>query len=391
MKSFRKVAMTLIASLLICLLPSPEHVAVMEVYAAKTTQEKIDEAEKIKQELESQLDDKNDELSGLKGEQKGLKKELDQLNEKLQAVVDELTTLEQQIAEKEAEIVVTQAELQAAKETVEWQYKCMVIRIKDMYEQNDRSYINALLSWDGLSSFLNAPDYFEYIVTYDQRKMAEYVESRDLVEQKEAQLQQEKLELDALKLEAEAQKAKVNGLISQTSKSIAKYEDQIDAVEKEALKYEKQLKAQEKDLKKLRKQLAEEIALSQAAQNAAWRDISQIQFAEGDRYLLANLIYCEAGGEPYEGQVAVGAVVINRVLSSRYPDTVVGVIYQKSQFSPVKSGRLAYALSVNKATEKCYRAADEAMAGKTNVGTCLYFRTPIPGLNGINIGGHVFY
>ena len=137
--------------------------------------------------------------------------------------------------------------------------------------------------------------------------------------------------------------------------------------------------------------LAEEIAMSQAAANAAWRDISEVSFADGDRYLLANLIYCEAGGEPYAGQLAVGSVVINRVLSSQYPDSVVGVIYQNKQFSPVGSGRLALALAENRATEKCYQAADEAMAGITNVGNCVYFRTPIEGLTGISIGGHIFY
>ena len=89
--------------------------------------------------------------------------------------------------------------------------------------------------------------------------------------------------------------------------------------------------------------------------------------------------------------LAVGSVVINRVLSSQYPDSVVGVIYQNKQFSPVGSGRLALALAENRATEKCYQAADEAMAGITNVGNCVYFRTPIEGLTGISIGGHIFY
>ena len=107
--------------------------------------------------------------------------------------------------------------------------------------------------------------------------------------------------------------------------------------------------------------------------------------------MLANLIYCEAGGEPYAGQLAVGAVVINRVLSSRYPNTVTGVIYQKYQFSPTLNGHLASALAINKATNSCYKAADEAMAGTTNVGNCVYFRTPIEGLTGITIGGHIFY
>ena len=181
------------------------------------------------------------------------------------------------------------------------------------------------------------------------------------------------------------------GLISQTSNAIAEYADEIAEAEERAKAYEAQIKKKEEDLEYLKKKLEEEKRLSQEALNAAWRDISQVTFAESDRYLLANLIYCEAGGEPYEGQVAVGAVVINRVLSSRYPDTVVGVIYQNKQFSPAGSGRLELALTVNKATESCYRAADAAMSGVTNVGSCLYFRTPIPGLTGINIGGHVFY
>lgn len=107
--------------------------------------------------------------------------------------------------------------------------------------------------------------------------------------------------------------------------------------------------------------------------------------------MLANLIYCEAGNQPYAGQLAVGSVVINRVLSSVFPDSVVGVIYQKNQFSPAASGRLGLALSSNQATADCYRAADEAMSGVTNVGNCLFFRTPIEGLEGIRIGDHIFY
>jgi hypothetical protein len=57
----------------------------------------------------------------------------------------------------------------------------------------------------------------------------------------------------------------------------------------------------------------------------------------------------------------------------------------------VASGRLDLALAANKATASCYRAADEAMSGATNVGNCLFFRTPIPGLTGTQIGGHIFY
>ena len=182
-----------------------------------------------------------------------------------------------------------------------------------------------------------------------------------------------------------------SSLISQTQGSISAYSDQIASAEAQVEALEAQMAAQDENIAALQKQLEEEIRKSRLAAQSSWRDISEVSFTEDDRYLLANLIYCEAGGEPYEGQVAVGAVVINRVLSSVFPNTLSGVIYQSGQFEPVSTGRLALALAENRATASCYRAADEAMSGVTNVGTCVFFRTPIPGLEGINIGGHVFY
>ena len=211
------------------------------------------------------------------------------------------------------------------------------------------------------------------------------------MEEQEAQLEEEKAQLDEMKASAEAEHEKFSGLISQTQGSISAYSDQIANAEAQVEALEAQIEAQNENISALQKQLEEELRKSRLAAQSSWRDISEVTFTEDDRYLLANLIYCEAGGEPYEGQVAVGAVVINRVLSSVFPNTVSGVIYQSRQFEPVSTGRLALALAENRATDSCYRAADEAMSGVTNVGNCVFFRTPVPGLTGINIGGHVFY
>ena len=276
-------------------------------------------------------------------------------------------------------------------QTERWQYECMVMRARAMYEMKEESHINALITSGNLTDVLNAADYISRVMEYDQKKMQEYQLNRELIEEHEARLQAERTELENLKTQVEAEKSKVSGLIGQTSNSIAQYADQISEAERQALEYEAEIKKQEENIEELKKKIAEEIAMSQAATNGTWRDISEVTFDEGDRYLLANLIYCEAGGEPYEGQLAVGSVVINRVLSSKYPDSVVGVIYQNKQFSPVASGRLDLALTANRATAKCYQAADAAMSGITNVGNCVYFRTPIEGLEGIRIGGHIFY
>lgn len=111
---------------------------------------------------------------------------------------------------------------------------------------------------------------------------------------------------------------------------------------------------------------------------------------EEDLYLLANIIYCEAGCEPYIGKVAVGNVVMNRVRSDRQPDTISEVIYAKGQFSPVRNGSLARALENGSADESCYQAALEALAGSQPVGDKLYFRR-VNGRSGQVIGHHVFY
>ncbi len=358
---------------------------------ASTTQQKIDKTEKEKNELEGKLDNKQEELEDLKGEHNSLKGQLKNLNSELTEVSNNLAGLENQIAVKEQEIVDTQAALVEAKQTERQQYASMKTRIRYMYESGEKSYLEAFFSAASIAEFLNAADYFERVADYDRMMLDAYEDNRQFIESEEARLQNEKTELDSLKQQAENEKGRVSNLINKTSQSISQYADQISEAEAEALAYEAEIKKKEKDLASLKKKLAEEIALSQAAANAQWRDISQVTFAEGDRKLLANLIYCEAGGEPYEGQVAVGAVVINRVLSSKFPNTVVGVIYQKRQFSPVASGRLELALAQDKATEKCYRAADEAMSGVSNVGNCIFFRTPIEGLTGISIGGHIFY
>ncbi len=94
----------------------------------------------------------------------------------------------------------------------------------------------------------------------------------------------------------------------------------------------------------------------------------RIQAGEADIMLLAHLIQAEAGIEPYLGKVAVGAVVINRMLSSQFPNTLSGVIYQKNQFEPVSNGTINRAPSADS-----IKAARQAVAGSDPTGGALYF------------------
>jgi len=365
--------------------------ATSTVYATEATRKKLQEAENEKKETEENLDETKEELNNLNEQKNSLQGQLHTLNEQLQEVSDNIAELERQIDEKKKEIERTKEELADAEATEAWQYECMKKRIQFIYETQDYVMLEMLFASASFSDFLNRSDYIEQLSAYDRKKLEEYTATKEMIEEVKAQLEKEKQELDEYKVQVEEEKARVAGLVNKTSTNLAGKTSEISQAESEALAYEQKIKEQEQNIADLQAKLAEEIRLSRLAAQSSWRDISEVSFAEGDRYLLANLIYCEAGGEMYAGKVAVGAVVINRVLSSVYPDTVVGVIYQGGQFSPVASGRLAAALAENKATDSCYQAADEAMRGITNVGNCVYFRTPIEGLSGINIGGHVFY
>lgn len=91
----------------------------------------------------------------------------------------------------------------------------------------------------------------------------------------------------------------------------------------------------------------------------------------GNVYLLARIISAEARGESYQGQVAVGAVVMNRVRSSKFPNTLAGVIYQKGAFTALDDGQFDQPIA-----DSAYRAAREVLAGADPTGGCLYYYNP---------------
>ncbi|MBQ3552678.1 MAG: spore cortex-lytic enzyme [Clostridia bacterium] len=116
-------------------------------------------------------------------------------------------------------------------------------------------------------------------------------------------------------------------------------------------------------------------------------------YSSNDLNLLARLIYGEARGESYKGQVAVAAVVLNRVRSSKFPNSIAGVIYQSGAFSVVADGQIN--LSPD---QTAINAARDAMNGWDPTGGCLYYYNPAKTTNkwmlsrpiSVRIGQHVF-
>jgi N-acetylmuramoyl-L-alanine amidase len=110
---------------------------------------------------------------------------------------------------------------------------------------------------------------------------------------------------------------------------------------------------------------------TQSGTKLVLHDGSTVTVTSEEVELLARVVQAEAGGEPFEGKVAVAAVILNRVRSSRYPDSVWEVLHQPGQFTPVEQGKLP-----KKADASCVEAVRRALAGEDPTGGALFFYNP---------------
>lgn len=139
-----------------------------------------------------------------------------------------------------------------------------------------------------------------------------------------------------------------------------------------------------------KKEEEERIAREKAEQEAreqAEREAREA-YVRANQELMASIIYCEAGNQPYEGQVAVGAVIMNRVKSGSYPNSIEEVIYQSGQFGPATTGWLNRVRSSKGYSQTALQAAVDALNGSNPIGSCLYFDQ---GGSGMKIGAHYFH
>ena len=395
----------------------------MTVQADTGIKERVDLASKdtgsSMEELERQREEQQSQLDSLKEYQINLSDELTELNNGLQEISNELADTQDEIAAKNVEIEAAESRIAELTTRSESQYEAMKKRVQYMYENGNQSYLELLLGSSSFSDFLNRMEYAKSIYDYDRQELSDYQDTLAELKQQKEDLETAKEELLAAEQTKQEQKSKADSLvaaqqekISAAKSDVADAETEIADTDAEIARqkaYEEELEAQKAKedaarQEEIRRQEEELINSQQpdASDNNANPDGTSTgdnttgsdtsgggTVNASDVAMLAALIQCEAGGESYEGKLAVGSVVMNRVDSSYFPDTVVGVIYQSGQFSPVASGRFAVVLSSG-ADASCVQAATEVLAG-TRTLNCLYFRRNNGLINGTVIGNHVFY
>lgn len=380
------------------------------------------------QEQQQQILQQQEALQQAKEE---LEQALGNMNSQLYTIGEEIAELQQQQEDNRLAMEQTREQLQEAEEISARQYEDMKLRIQFMYENSLQLSWTTLLSSESFSDFLNRSRYLQEIATADKRLMEEYEQTLQTITQTREQLEQQQIALAENEKQLTDKQTELLTAIADKQTLIDQTASSLQQAENEAAQLASQIAAMEEYERRLEEQkAAEEAARQEAARQEAEKQNADNQNSTsgdsgtsnsnsnnsgttnsnsgttntgtsntngetvtpqvGEEELLAAIIYCESGGESYESMLAVGSVVLNRVNHPHFPGTITGVIYQKNQFSPAASGRLATVLEKNMTSESCKNAAKEVLGGNIT-GNWLYFRLDNGQIDGTVIGKQVFY
>lgn len=378
-----------------------------------------------------------EQASNLQESKTALENLVSGLNSELAVINEKLSGIRTRISEKESELVQTQQELNEAKEKESEQYQDMKKRIQYMFEMGDTSYIEILLSKGSIADNLNRAEFVSELVKYDRRMLEEYKNTKQSITEKESKCLLDQAELEKLQSEAQEQQMLISAKISDTNEQIKAYAADIAEAERAALEYEKQVERNQQAIDDESRRIEESSILEaesierarkeqeqreRESREQASREQNQTRetvtdengnivteettepyeettspyennyvAGEKDLDMLAALIECEAGDQSYYGMLCVGAVVMNRINSSRFPNTLYEVIYQPYQFTPVTVSNRFSLVFARGANETCYSAAREVLEDGKIVGSWLFFRMNDGSREGEIIGDHVFY
>lgn len=352
-----------------------------ETQAAITSLEKesADTRAAIK-ELEAQKKAAEGNVEALKEEKAELASEYNEYATKLDALDSEIEEAEAKLSETSEAILDLYGKIEDNRQKKNELYEVLKKQIKSAYEsRSNEALILALMESTSMKDFFNQAEYVSALVKYQRKQLAAYQEIEDELNAQldELMAKQDELDeyqaiLDGKQEEMEALATDVKRSLNATSKDLNSETSKIADYESELADLDKKMKALESQVAAAQAKLAQQIAARLAASSR--EDTSGSYSASGSELeWLAATIQAEAGGESYTGKLAVGSVIMNRVKSSSFPNTIQGVITQNMQFASYRSGKVELIIA-NGPNSTCVQAAKEVLNG-ARVGDYLFFMT----------------
>ena len=337
----------------------------------------------------------DDTVDSLEKQTNGLQNQLDSLNQDLTSLSAEITDLASKIEDTDASVQKAELDLAAAKLDEQLQYDAMKKRIKYMYETGNTSLLQIIFSSESMGDFLNKAEFVKNITEYDRNMLDELQKVHDLVAKKDSDLKAEQASLAEMKTNLDQQEQELNDKISSTSGELQASSEALAKAKEAQAAAAAALKKKQEEEAAAEKQKQEEAAASNTSGSSGNTDsgssggnttitVPDTPAETTDLVLFAAILQCEAGGYNYDGILAVATVIMNRVESPAYPNTISGVVYQSGQFAPTWDGSLSRVLQSGPVS-LCYQVAQEALGGArlASVSGCYQFRSASTGMSGI--------
>lgn len=267
MKKKHLVSMGLVLVLTLgCLFPRVQLQVQAKIDTSELEDKKQDTLDKI-DDIKKDISDTKKKISDLKSSKSDLETYISKLDQEANALESKIAELNKEIEAKKEEITAAEEELGEAQATAAQQYEDMKKRIQYLYENGNPSFLEILLTSENMADFLNKSSYAEQMTAYDRSMLEEYIAQKKAVEEKKAQLESEKEELDAMAEAAAEQKKTVDSMIATKTAQIESYQAQIDSENSNAEEYQADLAKQQKLLEQIEQQIA-----TAAAANAQEND-----------------------------------------------------------------------------------------------------------------------
>lgn len=322
------------------------------------------------------------EIESLENQTSALENELAGINEEIVSLSEEISATEMQVEVLNGDIARTTDSLNEAIANEDKQYEDMKARIKFMYEHGNATLLEMLFSAEDMTDFLNKADFIEHLSEYDRNALENLKEVHQKIEDEKASLEQQQASLTELTAELNNQKTDLEAKAAATSTNLADVKAKLEQARAEEAA---RIAAEE---------AAREAAASGGTSSGGSGTISggSINASTDEITLFAALLDCEAIYD-YESMLAVATVIMNRVESPRFGNSISSVIYASGQFSPVWTGKLDKVLQRGPSS-LARQVAQDAVNGArlAAVSDCYYFLyAPYTSRDGIVIGDNLFF
>ena len=353
-----------------------------------------------------------DTIDNLQNQTSALENELKGINQDILTLSEKISDTEMQVEILNSDIDKTQDDLEKAQKNEDQQYEDMKSRIKYMYEHGSSTMLEMLFSAENMSDFLNKADFIENLSNYDRKALNNLKDVHQQIADQEADLEAQQASMKDLQNQLQTQQTQLQAKAAATSTNLNEVNAKLQkAKEEEAARQAEEARKQAEAAAKAEAAAsANKVNTSSSSGNSGnssnnsgssssgssgssgGSNSSGSAVAADDLTLLAAILQCEAHYE-YDSMLAVATVIMNRVYSSSFPNTIHDVIYAKGQFAPVWTGSLDRVLKQGPRSLSIQVAQDAINGARlAAVADCYYFLyAPSTSRTGVVIGDNVFF